>query len=108
MIELVTRTCTDFGHPLPGEYLPWDDSPPCQRCAAIVAALATERRDGMTYVSDRCGQIGAVLVSRRAGVAPFAAMYSDPNGPLYNIGRRATRALALAAVAASHDCDDAP
>jgi hypothetical protein len=98
------RYCDAFGHLL-GRFNYWDDLPPCRACRRITQQLVTERRDGMTYVSDRCGQIGAVLVSRRAGVAPFAAMWSEPNGPLFNIGRRATRALAMAAVAASHDCE---
>lgn len=99
------RTCYPFGHTLPAN-APDEPFPPCPACDRVTAQLATERRQGMTYVTDRCGQIGAMMRAPRAGVEPIVAFWSDPDGPMYQIGRRPTRAAAIAAIAACHECVD--
>jgi hypothetical protein len=105
---LSARVCGEFGHPL-GEMHWWDETPDCDECAKIVARHGQERAHGMTYVTCHGHHVGAVQSTPIYGdpKAPrWHCWWSNPGGPLFVIGRRASRKRALATVCASHDCEE--
>lgn len=99
------RLCDAFGHPL-GDFFPWDDLPECAGCAVIVARHGQLRKDGMTYLVCHGHTVGAIQSLPARDLNRWYCWFSEPGGPLFTIGRRPTRPLALATVAASHDCTE--